>query len=97
MKTIRYFLALSFLFLSYQVYSAKLPDDIEPGDSINEIELPLTKQSAAELIRIESHGKVLSVDKKPHKGKFIFRVKVLLDNGTVKFYKLDPDTGHVPN
>ncbi len=97
MKTIRYLLTLTFLIFSFQVYSAKLPDDIEPGDSINEIELPLTKRSAAELIRVESNGKVLSVDKKPYKGKFIFRVKVLLDNGTVKFYKLDPDTGHVPN
>lgn len=93
----RYLTSLILFLLTFPVYSAQLPDDIEPGDSVNEIQLPLTKQSAAELIRVESQGKVLSVNKVQYKGKPSFRVKVLHDNGKIKFYRLDPQTGYAPN
>jgi len=83
--------------LPLSVSAAHLADDIEPGDGINEIQLPLTKASAAELIRIESKGKVLSVDKKKVKGKMLFRVKVLHNDGKIKIYQLDPSTGHAPH
>lgn len=88
---------LSLFALSLPVNSAQLPDDIEPGDSVNEIQLPLTKQSAAELIRVESQGKVLSVNKNQYKGKSVLRIKVLHDDGKIKFYRLDPQTGYAPN
>jgi len=77
-------------------YAAHMPDDIEPGDSINDIQLPLTKESAAELIQVETHGKILSVTEKKKAGKLIFRIKVLLSDGMIKVYQLDPNTGHVP-
>ena len=96
MSIVRYFLLLMLLSISTQNFAARLADDVEPGDGVNEISLPLTKESAAELIRVETHGKVLSVDKKPYKGRSIFRVKVLHDDGTVKRYRLDPKTGHRP-
>ncbi|NOQ82305.1 MAG: hypothetical protein GQ548_07260 [Methylophaga sp.] len=83
--------------LPLSVSAAHLADDIEPGDGVNEIQLPLTRASAAELIRTESHGKVLSVDKKKVRGKIIFRVKVLHNNGKIKMYHLDPLTGHPPH
>jgi len=92
-----YLITLSILLLTATANSAQLPDDIEPGDGVNEIQLPLTKQSAAELIRVESQGKVLSVDKAKYKGKNIMKVKVLHKNGKVKFYRLDPQTGHAVN
>lgn len=97
MLTRHYLIPLSLLLLSAIANSAQLPDDIEPGDGVNEIQLPLTKQSAAELIRVESQGKVLSVDKVNYKGKKIMRVKVLHKNGKVKFYRLNPQTGHAVN
>ena len=97
MYLLRYFFTLLFLMLSLSVFAAHLPDDIEPGDGVNEIQLPLTKASAAELIRTESKGKILSVDKKDIKGKSIFRVKVLHNNGKIKIYQLDPLTGHPPH
>ena len=90
-------LILSLPMLSLSANAARLVDDIEPGDSVNEIQLPLTKQSAAELIRVESQGKVLSVDKNEFEGKTIFRVKVLHDDGKIKFYRLDPLTGYAPD
>jgi hypothetical protein len=96
MTIFRYLLTFIILACSATVYSARLPDDVEPGDSVNEIKLPLTKQSAAELIRVEKKGKVLSVDRVPYKSDFIFKIKVLHDNGTVKIYRLDPATGHPP-
>mgnify|MGYP000238057835 CR=1 FL=1 len=95
---IQHFLIIFSLFtLPLAVNSAQLPDDIEPGDGVNEIQLPLTKQSAAELIRVESQGKVLSVNKNQYKGKSVFRIKVLHDDGKIKFYRLDPITGYAPN
>lgn len=97
MYLLRYFFTILFLMLPFSVSAAHLADDIEPGDGVNEIELPLTKSSAAELIRIESKGKVLSVDKKKVKGKMLFRVKVLHNNGKIKIYQLDPSTGHAPH
>ncbi len=93
----RFIIPFILLLTSLSVHAVQLPDDIEPGDGINEIQLPLTKQSAAELIRVESGGKVLSVDRGKLKGKKIFKVKVLHDNGKIKFYRLDPQTGYAPN
>lgn len=92
----RYILLVLSLIFSMTVFSAHLPDDIEAGDGINEIQLPLTKESAAELIRVESNGKILSVDEHKANGKKIFKIKVLHDNGKIKVYKLDPTTGHTP-
>jgi len=97
MYLLRYFFTILFLMLPLSIFSAHLPDDIEPGDGVNDIQLPLTKASAAELIRIESKGKILSVDKKEVQGKTLFRIKVLHDNGKIKIYRLDPLTGHPPH
>ncbi len=97
MNTLRYLFTLFIFTLSVTTFAAHLPDDIEPGDAVNDIQLPLTKESAAELVQIESKGKILSVDKKSDHGKTIFRVKVLHDNGKIKVYSLDSDTGHVPH
>jgi len=93
----RHLIILILFAFSLPVNSAQLPDDIEPGDSVNEIQLPLTKQSAAELIRVEYQGKVLSVNESQYKGKDVFRIKLLHDDGKVKYYKLDPQTGYAPN
>jgi len=93
----RYLIIFLLFAFSLSVNSAQLPDDIEPGDSVNDIQLPLTKQSAAELIRVEYQGKVLSVNESQHKGRHVFRIKVLHDDGKVKYYKLDPQTGYAPN
>jgi uncharacterized membrane protein YkoI len=90
------FLSILFIVLLpfSSIHAAKLADDVEPGDGVNEIQLPLTKESAAELIRVETRGKVLSVEKKPYKNSVVFNVKVLHDDGIVKVYRLDPNTGH---
>ncbi len=88
---------LSSILLSPGIQAGQLVDDIDPGDNVNEIQLPLTKRTAAELVRVESEGKVLSVDKVQYKGKSIFRVKVLHDDGKIKFYRIDPQTGYEPS
>ncbi|MFW5450429.1 MAG: PepSY domain-containing protein [Methylophagaceae bacterium] len=96
MKLFRYLVVMLALMLTFNVFAAHLPDDIEPGDGVNDIQLPLTKESAAELVRIENKGKVLSVDQTKAKGKKIFSIKVLHDNGKIKVYQLDSQTGHSP-
>jgi len=73
-----------------------LADDIEPGDSVNEISLPLTAESAAELVRYTSKGKILSVKEQQYKGRKIFKIKVLHNNGKIKNYRLDALTAHPP-
>ncbi len=60
------------------------------------VELPLTKQSAADIIQVESKGKILSVDKDNADKKVIFLIKVLHKDGKVKIYKLDALTGLPP-
>ena len=60
------------------------------------VNLPLTKQSAADIIQSESNGKILSVNKKASNDKTIFIIKVLYDNGKVKNYSLDAATGLPP-
>lgn len=97
MQFLRYLFTILTLTLGVAVYAAHVPDGVEPGDSVNEIQLPLTKESAAELIRIETKGKILSVNKKQQEGNIIFRVKVLHDNGKIKIYRLDAETGHPPD
>jgi len=71
-----------------------LPYEQQPGNSINEIVLPLTKHTAAELAKIETNGTILSVDEQPRGNQLIFRVKVLHTNGKVKIHLFDRDTGH---
>jgi len=71
-----------------------VPFEHAPGNNINEIELPLTRHTAAELAKIETNGKILSVDEESHKDKVIFRIKVLHNNGKVKVHRIDRDTGH---
>ena len=97
MFLLRYLLTYILLSLSTPLLANHLPDDIEPGDGVNEIKLPLTKESAAELIRVESKGKILSVEEIPHKGKAILKIKVLHDDGKIKIYRLDPNTAHAPH
>lgn len=97
MFLLRYLITIMLLTLSVPLFAKYLADDIEPGDGVNEIQLPLTKESAAELIRMESKGKILSVEEKPYKGKFIFNIKVLHDDGKIKIYRLDPQTAHLPH
>ncbi len=62
----------------------------------NNINLPLTKQSAANIIQLQSKGRILSVNKKSINNKTIFIIKVLYDNGKVKNYSLDAATGLPP-
>lgn len=71
-----------------------IPYEQQPGNSINEIVLPLTKHTAAELAKVETNGKILSVDEQRNGAQIIFRVKVLHDNGKVKVHRFDRDTGH---
>ena len=92
----RIFVYLFFAIFSTFALAKSLPDDVEPGDGINEIQLPLNKKSAAELVRIETKGKILSVDKENYKGKNIFKVKTLHANGKVKNHFIDPQTGRAP-
>ncbi len=81
-------------FISVAAVAKNLPSDIEPGDGINEIQLPLNKKSAAELVRIETKGKILSVDEAKQNGIKIFKVKVLHSTGKVKNHIVDSRTGH---
>jgi uncharacterized membrane protein YkoI len=71
-----------------------VPYEEQPGNSINEITLPLTAQSAAELAKIETQGKVLSVDTEKDGDTILFRVKVLHNNGKVKVHRFNRNTGH---
>jgi uncharacterized membrane protein YkoI len=93
----RIFVLFLFATINSSAFAKSLPDDIEPGDGINEIELPLNKKSAAELVRIETKGKILSVEKNKINGKNIFVVKTLHNDGKVKNHYLDSQTGRAPN
>lgn len=85
---------LLFLLISAPLSARMLPGDIEPGSSINDITLPLTAHTAAELAQVETGGKILSVEEVEKKDRIIFRVKVLHANGKVKIHRFDGKTGH---
>lgn len=70
-----------------------LPDDAEPGTSVNEIQLPLTENTAAELAHIETGGQILSVHEERYFEHNVFRVKVLHNDGKVKTYRIELETG----
>ncbi|MBT3506112.1 MAG: hypothetical protein HN475_10185 [Piscirickettsiaceae bacterium] len=63
------------------------------GDSVSGVALPLTKESAAEHVQTQSGGKILSVDEKQEGTKLLFKVKVLHDDGKIKVYQMDAETG----
>lgn len=88
-----WYLLLLMLALPLISYSGTFPPDIEVGSSVNEISLPLTKKTAAELAQVETGGKVLSVDQEHYQDHIVFRVKVLHQDGKVKTYRLDQNTG----
>ena len=90
----RYLLLISLLIPPFVHADDSVPYEQQPGNNINEIALPLTKHTAAELAKIETGGKVLSVDEQRTDNAWIFRVKVLHDSGKVKVHRIDRDTGH---
>lgn len=83
----RNFIIIAILFLSSPVFSAHLSDDIK---------LPLTQETAAQLVKSESKGKILSIETRVINDKNIFRIKVIHDSGRMKVYLIDPKTGHSP-
>lgn len=90
----RYLLPILMLFSLPIQADEHLPYELQPGNSINEIALPLTKHTAAELAKIETGGKVLSVDEEQLGDTTVFRVKVLHNNGKVKVHRINGETGH---
>jgi hypothetical protein len=90
----RFFLLLFLLAPLSLLADEHIPYEQQPGNSINEIVLPLTQHTAAELAKVETNGKVLSVDEQRRGAQIIFRVKVLHNNGKVKVHLFDRDTGH---
>lgn len=80
--------------LPFTVWADHLPDDVEAGTSVNDIPLPLTDKTAAELAQVENGGKVLSVRPEKYENHHIFRVKMLHDDGKVKTYRIDRETGY---
>lgn len=82
------------LMIPLSSFADHLPPEAEVGSSINDIDLPLTQQTAAELAQVETGGRVLSVDQEQYQNHTIFRVKVLHQDGKVKTYRLDRDTGY---
>jgi len=89
-----WYLILVMLTLPLSGYTDHLPPEAEAGTSINDIALPLTKKTAAELAQVETGGRVLSVDQEQYQNHTIFRVKVLHQDGKVKTYRLDRQTGY---
>ncbi|MBD3633558.1 MAG: hypothetical protein HUJ23_01450 [Methylophaga sp.] len=90
----RFLLLISLLLSPFVHADDSIPYEQQPGNIINEIALPLTKHTAAELAKIETGGKILSVDEQRAGKNTIFRVKVLHNNGKVKVHRIDRDTGH---
>jgi uncharacterized membrane protein YkoI len=62
----------------------------------DKVELPLTQQSAAEIIQLESSGKILSVNNQEKDGEILFLIKVLHTDGKIKIYSLEASTGLPP-
>lgn len=90
----RYLLLIFLIFSLPGLADEQVPYEEQPGNSINEIALPLTEHTAAELAKIETGGKILSVDREQQGKSVIFRVKVLHNNGKIKIHRIDRDTGH---
>lgn len=93
---LRYFFTLLSITLSTAIFSVHALDDVDTTDGNHDIQLPLTKTTAAELVQLESNGKILAVNEQQKNGLLIFKIKVLHNNGKIKVYKIDPTTGHAP-
>jgi len=83
----RYLITFIIFFISSSAFSEHLSDSIL---------LPLSKESAAQLIKLESKGNILSIEEKKLNNKAVFQAKVLHDDGKMKMYLIDPGTGHPP-
>lgn len=78
------FFTLSLLTLSLSLFATSAAADTK---------LPLTKQSAAELVKSKSQGKILSVDEETDNGNIIFVIKIVDKNGKVNIFSVDAETG----
>ena len=72
-------------------------EHVTENSNDNHLHLPLTQESAAELIRSETGGKVLSVDSENVENETFFRVKVISKQGRVKVYRVVSSTGKIVN
>lgn len=92
MRSFRYLLLISCL-ISLPALAELSSETGVTTDALNNIALPLTKETAAELAKAETGGRVLSVLEEQRDKIALFRVKVLHDNGTVRTYSIERDTG----
>lgn len=92
MRLFRYLLLISCLF-SMPTMAESAPENGVSGDAVHNIALPLTKETAAELAKNETGGRILSVHEETQEDIVLFRIKVLHDNGTVRTYRIERDTG----
>lgn len=92
MRLFRYLFLISCLF-SMPTMAETAPESGVSADYVNNIALPLTKETAAELAKTETGGRVLSVQEETQEEIELFRVKVLHDNGTVRTYRIERVTG----
>lgn len=92
MQLFRY-LFLIFCLFSMPTMAESASESGVSADYVNNIALPLTKETAAELAKTETGGRVLSVHKETQEKIDLFRIKVLHDNGTVRTYRIERDTG----
>lgn len=56
---------------------------------------PVSLDAAATMVRRISGGRVVGADSMDDNGKLVYRIKVLLPEGRVRVYLVDPNTGQV--
>jgi uncharacterized membrane protein YkoI len=71
---------------------------ISPGNTPGGYRLQLaaegiTLEQAAARVRKQSGGKLLSADEQQKAGDRVYRIKVLMPDGVVKIFNIDPITG----
>lgn len=56
---------------------------------------PVSLDAAATMVRRISGGRIVGADSMDDNGKVVYRIKVLLPEGRVRVYLVDPNTGQV--
>jgi len=70
-------------------------NDIHGSATVYAQQAPISLDAAATMVRRLSGGRIVGADAMDDNGKVVYRIKVLLPEGRVRVYLVDPNTGQV--
>lgn len=86
---------LAVLLLCLPLSAATLSQQWQAAGAVQVADIELSLDEAVEMVRRKTGGRVLSADRVERDGRTWYRIRVLVAEGKVRVYRVDPATGRM--